>query len=250
MKTRKDYIEQNLSRLKNMILENVNFSVIKIGDGEIDCMQNKEGGNIDMHPYSNELGKKLIDSFIQLVNKKCFICDWFYSNPPINSRDEGNLNWYENFIMSNDMQGLNSPIFIQPFELLMLGWGNVELPDLFNFYKTIKDSGRNKIYVGPERLSGLSELLNLNYYIKIPLINAFSEHDKIVNSIKNVIVDDSIIMLSVGLQSPSISASLLEFNQNITILDIGSGFDPLYFAQTRGRAQASVYEAKKYFENL
>jgi hypothetical protein len=132
----------------------------------------------------------------------------------------------------------------------MLGWGNVELPYLFDFYKTIKESNRNKVYVGPERLSELKTLLNLDYYIEIPLINAFSVYDNIISTIKEVLVDDSIIMLSVGLQSPSIANELLNINPNITILDIGSGFDPLYFEQTRGHTQASVEEAKNYFDKL
>lgn len=246
MKTRQDYIKEYLDYFEYLIKNNQNFSIAKIGDGEIDCMQHKVAVNIDGHPYSNELGDKLKISLVELVSKKVFICDWFYSNPPINSRDEGNLSYYNDFINKNNL----CPAFIRPFELMMLGWGNLELPYLFDFYKTIKESNRNKIYAGPQRISGLKDLLNLNYFIEVPLINAFSSHNTILDSIKEIITDDSIIMLSVGLQSPVIVNELLKFNPNITILDIGSGFDPLYFAQTRGHAQASVQEAKKYFENL
>jgi hypothetical protein len=249
MRTRQDYIKENLTYFQDLIIKNENFSVIKVGDGEIDCMQNKEGINIDLHPYSKELGEKLVSAFTELVKKGVYINDWFYSNPPINSRDEQNLNWYSNFTGLHSADD-NFVKFIRPFELLMLGWGNVELPYLFDFYETIKKSNRNKIYVGPDRLSGLQSLLNIDHYTVIPLINAFSSYDVILRDINDMIVDDSIIMLSVGLQSPAIANELLNFNSNITILDIGSGFDPLYFAQTRGRAQASVEEAKKYFEKL
>jgi len=258
--TRQDYISENLIYAQQLIAKNYNFSIIKVGDGELDCMQNKEGGNIDLHPYSIELGEKLKTSLVEIVNRDfqknnyvpglisgdIYICDWFYSNPPINSRDECNLEYYNDFIQKNDLQ-IN---FIRPFELLMLGWGNVELLYLFDFYRTIKNSNRNKIYVGPERISGVKNLLNVDHFIEIPLINAFSSYNKIIDDIKSVIVDDSIIMLSIGLQSPAVCNELLKFNPNITILDIGSGFDPLYFAQTRGGAQASVEEAKNYFEKL
>jgi hypothetical protein len=247
MKSKQDYIIENLNYFEQLISSNKNFSIVKIGDGEIDCMQNKPGGNIDYHPYSEELGNKLKNSFIELSNKRdIFICDWFYSNPPINLRDEGNLKFYNNFI-SNNKLNLN---YVRPFELLMLGWDNLELPNLFNFYKVIKNSTRNKIYVGPKRISEIVNLLNINHFIEIPLINAFASHNVILNEIKKYIVDESIVMLSVGLQSPVLVNALLNFNQNITILDIGSGFDPLYYAQTRGCAQASIVEAKKYFENL
>jgi len=246
MRARQEYIQENLAYLQGLITENKNFSVVKVGDGEIDCMQNKNGINIDNHPYSLDLGEKLKMAYIQLVNKNVFICDWFYSNPPINSRDELNLRYYDSFIIKNNL----NPNFIRPFELLMLGWGNLELPYLFNFYQIIKNSNRNKIYVGPQRISDIIHLLKLNSFLEIPLINAFASHEEILNNIKTVITDDSIILLSVGLQSPVISNELLNFNPNITILDIGSGFDPLYYAQTRGGAQASVTEAKNYFSNL
>ena len=246
MKTRQEYIKEYLDYFEYLIKNNQNFSVAKIGDGEIDCMQHKVAVNIDGHPYSNDLGDKLKVALIELVNRNVFICDWFYSNPPINSRDEGNITYYNNFIEENHL----NLSYIRPFEIMMLGWGNLEMSNLFNFYKTIKESNRNKIYVGPERMSGLKNLLNLNHFIKIPLINAFTSHDLILSDIKKVIIDDSIIMLSVGLQSPVIVNELLKFNTNITVLDIGSGFDPLYFAQTRGNAQASVEDAKKYYENL
>lgn len=246
MKTRQDYIKENLIKFQNFIIENKNYSIIKVGDGEIDCMQNKYGENIDNHPYSKDLGDKLRTSYIELINKNVFICDWFYSNPPINNRDLGNLSYYNKYINDNNLK-VN---FLRPFELLMLGWGNLELPYLFNFYKVIKGSNRNKIYAGPQRISGLIDLLKLDNFIEIPLINAFASYELILNNIKNVIIDNSIIMLSVGLQSPAISNELLNFNPNITILDIGSGFDSLFFEQTRGHAQATVIEAKNYFNNL
>lgn len=245
-KTRQEYIKKNLTHLQDLIIKNENFSIIKFGDGEIDCMQNKIGGNIDKHLYSKELGDKLKLSLIELVEKNVYISDWFYSNPPINSRDDGNLAYYEKFISENSLV-LN---FVRPFELVMLGWGNLELPYLFNFYNTIKMSKRHKIYVGSQKMIELKNILALDNFVEIPLINAFSEYNKIVNDIKNVIVDDSIIMLSVGLQSPVVSNELLNFNPNITIIDVGSGFDSLCFAQTRGRAQSSVSEAKKYFKEL
>jgi len=246
MNTRQYYITENLNYFGQLVLTNQNFSIVKIGDGEIDCMQNKAGGNIDFHPYSDKLGGELRKSLIQLSNKGTFICDWFYSNPPINSRDDGNLQFYNRFIKDNELN-LN---YVRPFELLMLGWGNLELPNLFNFYRIIKNSNRNKIYVGPERISGVKDLLNINCFIQIPLINAFTSYDSILENIQKNIVDDSIIMLSVGLQSSVIANALLDFNNNITILDIGSGFDPLYYAQTRGKPQATVEEAKRYFEKL
>ena len=127
--TRQDYIKENLLNFQEMISKNKNFSIIKVGDGEIDCMQNKQGENIDRHPYSEELCIKLKTAYVDLVNNDCYICDWFYSNPPINSRDEDNLRYYNSFISENNL----NTIFIRPFELVMLGWGNLELPYLFNF---------------------------------------------------------------------------------------------------------------------
>ena len=59
------------------INNNINFSFTKFGDGEFACMSNEIGQNCDEHPYSNELGIKLKDAWLYLVEKEnIYIGQW------------------------------------------------------------------------------------------------------------------------------------------------------------------------------
>jgi hypothetical protein len=235
-------IENFISKIKN----NENFSFVKIGDGEIDCMIGRQGSNCDNHPYSRELGEKIKESFIDLSKKSVLFADWFASNPPINSRDIENLHFYNNLVESNNLK-LN---LIRPFEILLTGWDNLLNDDLLNFYTEIKKSNRKKIYVGPKEMNGINKMLNTNSFVQIPKINAFSEHQRILEEIKNNLVDDSIILLTVGLMSSYISSEILKINENITILDIGSGLDSVFIGSTRSGGQAMPSEAINYYKNI
>jgi hypothetical protein len=51
--------------------------------------------------------------------------------------------------------------------------------------------------------------------------------------------------------SPVLINDILKFNENVTILDVGSGLDPLVLnSKNRGDAQASHEEALNYFKNI
>jgi hypothetical protein len=120
---------------------------------------------------------------------------------------------------------------------------------LLEFYKTIANSKRKKIYVGPERLKGICNYLKIDDYITIPLVNAYDEKDKIYENIKDVLSDDCIILFSVGLQSPGLISDLHKFKNNITLLDIGSGFDSLLVGKTRW-GQPTIEESKNNYKEL
>ena len=235
-------IENFINKIKN----NENFSFVKIGDGEIDCMIGRQGSNCDNHPYSRELGEKIKESFIDLSKKGVLFGDWFASNPPINDRDIENLYFYNNLVESNNLK-LN---LIKPFEILLTGWNNLSNDNFINFYTEVKKSNRRKIYVGPKVMDGVNKMLNTNSFIQIPKINAFSEYQRILEEIKSTLIDNSIILLTVGLMSPYISNEILKINENITILDIGSGLDSVFMGSTRSGGQAMPLDAINYYKDI
>ena len=144
------YLKKNLELYSNNIVNNYNFSHIKFGDGEIECMRGSKGENCDHHPYSKELGDKLMDALLDLSHyPNVYIADWYYSNPPVNPHDFPNHEYYTNLLKNMGI----TPNFIQSFELIMMGWGNMERPYLFNFYQKIKQSQRKKMYICPEKLN-------------------------------------------------------------------------------------------------
>ena len=228
------------------IRETKNFTFVKVGDGEIDAMICREGVNCDNHAYSKDLSVKLKEAFNELCHKKVFIADWFKSNPPITPRDLFNLQYYRRYIKDNKL----NPNFVSPFELLLPGWGNFKNLNLFRFFKEIKLSNRNKIYVGPKVLEDVNQFLNIDKFVEIPKINAFDDRQKILSEIKTVLKDNSIVILTVGLMSPFVSNEILNANSNVTVLDVGSGFDPLFIGQTRSGGQASPEESRAYYAEL
>lgn len=222
------------------IKSNENFSFIKFGDGEINCMRNLNGHNCDNHPYSVDLGNNLIESLVYLSDKS-YIADWFYNS---NRKDE-NFLFFRNIIENNKLLLK----LVSPFEILLVGWGNLDNKNLFNFYRQIKKSDRYKIFIGPDRLSGVKSMLNINKHISIPLMNAYASYYEL-NSMIQYLPNDSIIILAVGMMSPVLAKDLLIKNSNITILDAGNAFDPIFVGQTRFGGQASPEHAKEYFKEL
>ena len=246
-KMRKELLEKNLKLYSDKIERKENFTHVKYGDGEIICMARRGGKNCDQHDLSIELGNKLLESLVYLSqNPDVYFPDWYFSNPPINTNDDINLSFF-NSLKNHYKLNLNS---IQPFELIMMGWSNMEYDFLFKFLQKIKKSERKKIYVGPDRLRGINDVLGIDKYIEIPLINAFNNFEEILRDILVEIEEDSIILLSVGPMSPYLIYKILKTKPSVTLLDIGSGFDSLFVGQTRGENQATTEIAKKYIENL
>jgi hypothetical protein len=250
----------NIHNFKEYIENGNNFIFLKIGDGEINSMRFKEGDtvphnkkeipfyeatNVDDHRYSFSLGLDNRDGYKYLVESVSFIANWFSTNPPKNENGRINLNFFNNFNIENNL----NPNFISPFEILMIQKNKLSDKSLLEFYKTIANSKRKKIYVGPERLKGICNYLKIDDYITIPLVNAYDEKDKIYENIKDVLSDDCIILFSVGLQSPGLISDLHKFKNNITLLDIGSGFDSLLVGKTRW-GQPTIEESKNNYKEL
>tara|TARA_R110000824_G_scaffold282940_4_gene471206 strand:- start:2475 stop:3203 length:729 start_codon:yes stop_codon:yes gene_type:complete len=238
-------LSDNLDFFKKNILENKNFNFVKIGDGEMLSMRFQKGRNIDLHPYSKSLGENTRKSFLFLMeNKNSYIGDWFFSNPPINQMGRDNLKFFNSFIKDKKIN------FIRPFEVLMLGWGSEKTSDVLEFYRVIKNTKRNKIYVGPQRISKIKDVLSIDFFIEVPLINAYSKIEEIYNKIIPCLTKDSIIMYSVGLMSPVLINKVIAAETGTTNLDIGSGFDCLFYKQTRGNKQATKQFAESYFKKI
>lgn len=124
---------------------------------------------------------------------------------------------------------------------------NTLCEEKFNFLKSIKDSNRKKIFVGPERLNGVVNFLNVDKFIQVPLINTFSKYDELLPNILNEIEDNSIFLFSCGLPSKSFIHKILEKNNNVTCLDFGSGFDSMFVGHTR-EGQIDGNFVKKYYK--
>jgi hypothetical protein len=132
------------------------------------------------------------------------------------------------------------------FEILLQ---NTLSQNKFDFYKSIKYSERKKIFVGPNRLFDIENFLNVDTLIEVPLVNSFSEYENVLASLKSEIENNSIILFSCGMPAKSLIYKSLEFNSNITCLDVGSGFDSLFIGHTReGQLNSAV--VKNFYNEL
>jgi len=175
------------------IKNNVNFSFTKRGDGELACMRGDKGANCDSHPYTRELGDRLKEAF-EFMEGKANIAEWV---------DQVNFNMFLHRT-DNDLEKVRE------------------------FWKTVKISKRKKIFVGPERLAGVINMLNIDEFIEIPLINTF-ENMPSMNCPEN----DSIYIFSCGMPAKVLIVDMLKGNKNITCIDAGSSFDPIFIGKTR-----------------
>ena len=84
-------------------------------------------------------------------------------------------------------------------------------PKLLNFYRQIKVSAR-KIFVGPKKLKDVSGMLNIDEFVEVPLIDAFSQYDiYVLNRVKKFGVNDNnIYILCCSMMSRLICSDLKE----------------------------------------
>ena len=211
-----------LYKLAKNIREYVNFSFVKMGDGEMIAMSGAKGANCDGQEYSPKLQEALKNAYKKMG--KAIITRWKLGM-------EKEISEFENEL------GIKCEA---DHDLLLNRVGELN-EDHFNFWKAIKDSKRRKIFIGPERLKGVVDFLNIDKFIEVPLKNAFDFDFKLETE------KDDIILFSAGMASKVWIGDIIR--DDITIIDCGSAFDPLFVGNTRTN-QVSIGELKKFYQPL
>ena len=214
-----------------------NFTFVKYGDGEIICMIGGTGRNCDDHPYSEKLGKLLEKSFVKLLR---------------NYDDVYLAEWVDNLVKTREsyvnVNSLN-PKFAD-YECFLTLEENMHDDKLLKFYEILKNSKRKKVFVGPKKLKDVEGMLNIDKFIEVPLIDAFSKYDDVLKELINYGVDDdNIYILCCSMMSCLICSDLKDINKKITLLDIGSGFDPIFSEKTRPK-QPSAEKCFMYYKKV
>ncbi len=219
------------------LLYGENFTFVKYGDGEIICMIGGTGRNCDDHPYSEKLGKLLEKSFVKLLR---------------NYDDVYLAEWVDNLVKTREsyvnVNSLN-PKFAD-YECFLTLEENMHDDKLLKFYEILKNSKRKKVFVGPKKLKDVEGMLNIDKFIEVPLIDAFSKYDDVLKELINYGVDDdNIYILCCSMMSCLICSDLKDINKKITLLDIGSGFDPIFSEKTRPK-QPSAEKCFMYYKKV
>jgi len=197
-----------------------------MGDGEITCMNNVEGENCDKHPYSKKLGDELIEAYKYFNNhENCYVSSW------------------------PDPMQYNSPVLSKANYTGDLLLHTKISQEKYNFFKTLKFSNRKKVFIGPVKLLRISDFLNIDVFLPIPEVNAFEiDLDENFHTYDNP-EDNTIYMFCGGMPAKVWIHKLLLKNPNITCIDFGSSFDPIFYGQTRTN-QLSMNILQEYYKNL
>ena len=203
----KFYEEDKLTTYTNNINNNINFTFVKRGDGELACMNGEVGVNCDGHKYSSELSEKLKESF-EFLKDKADIVEW------------------------NDQKNYN----------VLLHRKDNDLNKLKDFWMTIKNSPRNKFFVGPYRLLEAAAMIDA-VIIPIPELNCF---DFLKTNPVPTPEDNDIWIFCCGMPAKWLIAEQIKRNHNITCIDAGSSFDPIFVGQTRTEQASTEYLKRIY----
>ena len=191
----------SLQLVLDVLSQRHQISFVKRGDGEEACMNGEPGGNCDGHPYTPELGLKLREAF-----------DFLASKPNVYISRFEDQTEYNTFLHRTDNN----------------------LQSLHDFYLGIRNLGRRKVFVGPQRLVRAAMMLRAEF-VTVPLVNAYDSYDEIARACRWRSTPNTLMMFCCGMPAKPLIADMFKFRDGseLSCLDLGSAFDPVFVGQTR-----------------
>lgn len=92
---------------------------------------------------------------------------------------------------------------------------------------------RRLLYVGPERMKGLTAYLPIARWVTCPLKNAWLEIDALVSEVATYATPQDVIGLSCGPAAKVLAMRLHQLRPDVTLVDFGSMFDGVCGFKTR-----------------
>jgi hypothetical protein len=247
--------EKALKIFTNKIKNNESFVFAKFGDGELACMSGETGYNCDHHPYTPELGKLLVDSFVYLNQNfdydnylikfpmpycgEVFIADW---------QDDGYKFVRDKIIKDNSLD--ESKMNLVYYDTMLHVDGQLD-NNIKNFILELRNTKRRKIFVGPERLSGVNKMLNIDAHFIVHPNNSWASYSLFLEQMHDLIQNpDDIVIFSAGLTSKAwIYSLLVQKCSTLTCIDMGSSFDPIFVGRTRLK-QLPMQQLKEFYKEI
>lgn len=191
------------------IEEGIPFSFSKYGDGEYMCVAGFPGANCDGDTYTNELREDLAKSFVKIVEQGGFVGRWWHDNVvqywENTVKDPSKVRWvnYHSAILDSDVDSK------------------------IEFYKSIKKSKFNKIYIHNYLLKKVKYILDIDNEVIIDIRNWYKYKEEIITEIQSKIKEGetNIILTSMGMGAKVIISHLKELYPHNIYIDIGSALD-------------------------
>lgn len=210
-------------------------SVTRFGDGEAICILDLPGHTADAHPYSRDLGDAVFDSLQILCNTpNCWFGNWFWHpfGPLIHLWVEAVAPGFEHWC---------------PHEIFM--HVNTQNPETVSaIYKGIRNLDRHKVLVRPRRIAGADLFFKVDEAIEVPAINGWGVYQDILAQCRKVVRRDSVVLMAYGMPAKPLAARML-WDIGATVLDLGSGVDPLIGIKSR-EGQWSTDYLKQFYGDI
>ena len=184
-------------------------------------MAGRFGGNCDNHQYYRSLKNRLIQSWQYLTQQQsCYLSDWILG--PNTKQD------HQRIYMKVPSPERTVQYSFSAHEV------DSPVEELLQFYKTIRESVKPKIFVGPSRLKPNS-FLNIQHEVTTPLLEAYLRYDAVCENCVRVAsnVEAPIFLLACGFISCLLAEDIHRVNPQATVIDLGSSLDPLLVGPTR-----------------
>lgn len=203
--------ENNLTYkdILNKIKNNESFAISRFGDGEFSAIFNYKGHNCDGHYYYKNLGEALKRVLLE------YKCD---DNYFIGLQTLAYLRMGDKI---NNFMEYNQELNFCDADVIHKKNENSGLYDLFSLL-----NDKNVVYIAPDRLHSMTRFFNIDYFISIPLKNAWEEYYNIYNKLKEINTENTIYLFSCGMMAEVLINDLYKLNNKNTYIDIGSAFDP------------------------
>jgi len=200
--------EITFTKMIDDLKSNKPFKFARYGDGEIYCMNGKQGHNCDQHIYFPDLGRALRQS-IEAPNYMVGIQPLSVSHIP--ERVEQYFGHIENLYNADVLHNASIAGKLSKFDKAL--------------------DGKYLIIVGPPHLSTLFSLDCV--HIVISPINCWLEYEQIRQQIEFHIdgVNNAVVLLAASMMSEVIISYFEEYPH--TFIDVGSVFDPYCGVKSR-----------------
>jgi hypothetical protein len=229
--------DQSAKILSAKLLAGETFQYVRLGDADVPWMLNRNRGSVtcDGEPWRPGLAADLMGAWRSLCHSPAFLCgDLLTMEDP--AAPDVQCDFLELCHPYPDLQMLHS-------EALLI---HRLSPALRDFYRTLRNVSRRKVFVGPVRLEAAAEFLGADF-IAIHSTHAHEsgEMDQTLSMLEGRPVDIAIV---VGGRASKLLAGWLAVREK-TVVELGSALDPLFYGRTRS-AQIDPGEARAYFAGM
>lgn len=189
-----------LDKFIELIEKGEPFSFSRWGDGEWNAVFGKPGQNCDGHQYFPDMGKRLSDilkSSPKYILGLQGLAIRLMPGPINEYTEKYNLKWTNSDVFHHANQN-----------------GQIE-----RFWECIRT--KHVLIVGPAHLSNI-KLFDFQLY-QIPSRNCWLAHDKILNDLKNIIKEDTLVLFCASMMA---NVLIDELDGKGILIDFGSVLDP------------------------